>query len=241
MRSIIKLKYHFAKVARGVIFLGDFWRRIILRIMQGERGKESELSGSSGIVPFDIGRLRELPEQEMEKEIKKRKTKKNGGKRERERKLSDYFPTRILLLFRVCLATLARTSLRSHKLAKQSAGSATARKDRRCASLVYMLNISRSCPLFSAARIDFIGFRVGEPSRIRSVPYLSTLYHRRTVFTRDNSDSETDRGDANTYGSTLTKSRHLVPLRARISQIKLHKTPPDRIRFPSVRGKKNKK
>ena len=108
-RSIIKLKCHFAKVARGVIFSGDFPKNDIT----DSAGRERELLGSGASFPSvkDIGRFRELPEREMERE------------RERERETLRLFSYPRLLLFRVCLTTRVRASLRSRKLAKQSAGS----------------------------------------------------------------------------------------------------------------------
>jgi len=47
-------------------------------------------------------------------------------------------------------------------LPKQSVGAATLHRETDSVSLVYMLNISRPCPLFSDARIDFIGFSTRE-------------------------------------------------------------------------------
>lgn len=75
-RSIIKLKCHFAKVARGVIFFGDFLKSDIT----DSAGRERQLLGSGASCPSvkDIGRFRELPERETKRKIRRKR------KRERE-------------------------------------------------------------------------------------------------------------------------------------------------------------
>lgn len=56
------------------------------------------------------------------------------------------------------------------------------------------------------ARIDFIGFRLGAPSRDGSQVLPICPHTSHTMFTRDNSNPGIDAGGGIVYGSTLTKS-----------------------------------
>lgn len=96
-----------------------------------------------------------------EKRRRERGGDKKREKNEREKGLSDYFPTPRFAPFpRLSRNTSSHIASISQTRETKCRLDCGVREDRRRASLVYMLNISRSCPLFSAARIDFIGFRL---------------------------------------------------------------------------------